>query len=507
MINRKFIFIAASIILVLFFIKIISRNPSRLPKSFTPVPSEDSVQGTQIPSNSSNPAENRLDTGSFIVYQLWLNYFAKNPDADQTSDSVFQNASQKLKDIASLGVTTIQLSPIHPFSGKGTIGSPYGSRDYYDIHPGYSPQSRTKEERIIDFKNFVDNAHQNGLKVIMDCVYHSTDKNNILVKTHPEYYKRNFFGQFETNRYNFFVLDYTNPQTQQYIIDMVKYWVNTAGVDGCRADVAIYVPLPFWARLNNEIKRIKPSWIMIAETQTKLQEYSGKSGNLYGFDALYGVDYMRSVRGVLSKKAPAEYIKRTWEYPKGGKPPTLPDAIFYRAVDNHDQHPRAVLLSGGNNAHLASLIINFTLDGIPFLFNGQEIGDSAPTSIKTQKFISWDIPPYPENRQVISKLSSLRKSYPALKEGKTTFFPVTNNSSLIAFLRESGNEKIITIANMSEKSWQGTLPNLPERISPQEISPLISKEAEVSMLPNTGVGLNIGGWGYIVARISSSLPK
>lgn len=431
---------------------------------------KESAQGHPV--SNSFPARRKVNTGNLVIYQVWLNYYAQNSQNQQSSPNVFVNAANHLSKLAEMGITTIQLSPVHPFGRFTTIGSPYGIKDFYDINPGYAGFTNPKEDagtrdtRISAFKNYVDKAHGLGLQVIMDCVYHSTDPNNVLINSNPDFYLRKG-GQAVKNRYGFSVLDYSNAQVQNYMMEMTKYWVKTAGVDGCRADVAIDVPLSFWASLNNELKKIKPGWLMVAETSSKLEEYGfpytgagrnkEKYQNVYGFDVLYGVTYMQALRAVINNRREANVIQLAWERPEQGKGEALPDLSLYRATDNHDQHPRAAALSGGNKAMLAAMALNFTLDGLPFIFNGQEIGDINPTSIANQRYISWSRPPHSENTPIFKQLISLRKSHPAINSGTTTWYSSNNPSQVISYLRSTDKEKIIVVVNLSETRWSGTV--------------------------------------------------
>ncbi|MBI3981023.1 alpha-glucosidase C-terminal domain-containing protein [Candidatus Microgenomates bacterium] len=424
------------------------------------------------PVSNSFPAQRKVNTGNLVIYQVWLNYYAQNSQNQQPSSNVFVNAANHLPKLADMGITTIQLSPVHPFGRLTTIGSPYGIKDFYDVNPGYAgftnpkDDAGTRDARISALKNYIDTAHGLGLQVIMDCVYHSTDPNNVLVNSHPDFYLRKG-GQIVKNRYGFSVLDYSNPQVQNYMMEMTKYWAKTVGIDGCRSDVAIDVPLSFWASLNNELKKMKPAWLMVAETSSKLEEYgspytgAGSNGekyqSVYGFDALYGVTYMQALRAVINNRREANVIQLAWERPEQGKGKPLPDLNLYRAIDNHDQHPRAAALSGRNKAMLAAMAINFTLDGLPFIFNGQEIGDLNPTSIANQRYISWSRPPHPENTSIYKQLISLRKSHPALNSGTTIWYSSNNPSQVISYLRSTDKEKIIVVVNLSETSWSGTV--------------------------------------------------
>lgn len=444
------------------------------------------------------PAQKKLDTSGLVVYQTWLNYFAQNQANGQNSMSAFENAKAHLRELADMGVTMIQLSPVHPFPGHGTIGSPYGSQDYYEINPGYALGAGDREARIAQWKNYVAAAHQLGLKVIMDCVYHSTDKKNVLVASHSEYYKHNPSGAIVTNQYNFDVLDFDNGETRKYLLDMVKYWLIAVDIDGCRADVAVDVPLSFWAELNNELKKLKPGWFMVAETATKLAEYGGTYQNVYGFDALYGVKIMLALRGVINNKVTPDQIGAAWS--QGEVEKIIPFGNrYYLAVDNHDQRPRAEVLSGGNGAMVAAMVFNFTFDGIPFIFNGQEIGDSAPTSISVQRFISWNKPPHPENRNIFKQVLALRKAHPALSDGTTVLYQADPQGKTVSFMRQKGKDKVLVVINFSASSWSGTVSGTRQSPLTGTLTNLLTNQTVQTA--NNKVALSLGADEYFIAKV------
>ena len=74
----------------------------------------------------------------------------------------------------------------------------------------------------------------------------------------------------------------------------------------------------------------------------------------------------------LIRGAPASDIRRSWEesraqFPKG--------ALHMRISDDHDE-ARAVARYGVNGALAASALM-FTLDGVPLIYNGMEVGDAT----------------------------------------------------------------------------------------------------------------------------------
>lgn len=489
-----------------------SENTSMSRSVFLPIISSASVN----PSSAEFPAQQRLDTSKLVAYQVWLNYYAQNNVNGQTSPSAFANAQAHLSELAQMGVTLIQLSPFQPFPGQGTIGSPYGSLDYEDVNPGYAGFSAVnpgmKDTRIQALKNYVAAAHQLGMQVIMDCVYHSTADNNVLLTTHPDYYLHDANGNIVTNQWGLYVLDYTNPNTRAYMMNMTKYWESTVDIDGCRADAAVDVPLAFWAMVNNELKKIKPNWLMIAETSGQIPEYAGTYtgpgyspsetyNQVYAFDALYGVDHMVSERAVINNTAQASMIQSTWQYPEQPYTVAPPETIFYRAVDNHDQKPRAVCLAGGNSGMVAAMAINFTLDGIPFIFNGQEIGDPAPTSIQIQQFISWTQPAAPGDRALFTQMIGLRRAYPALNQGTTTWYTSDAPNQIVSYLRQAGAERVLVVVNLSNSSLTTTITGTADHPLTGKLTGLMTNQAVPTQPSNNRVQLSLGPYSYLIASL------
>ena len=78
--------------------------------------------------------------------------------------------------------------PHRPKNRKGPLGSPYSIRDYYGVNPEFG----TKE----DFKTFVEAAHAQGFHVILDWVANHSAWDNPLVAEHPDWYDRDWKGDY-----------------------------------------------------------------------------------------------------------------------------------------------------------------------------------------------------------------------------------------------------------------------------------------------------------------------
>lgn len=71
----------------------------------------------------------------------------------------------------------LPVSPIGKLNRKGDLGSPYSIEDYMKINPELGTED--------DFKSLVENAHGEGMKVMIDIVFNHTSRDSYLVKHHP----------------------------------------------------------------------------------------------------------------------------------------------------------------------------------------------------------------------------------------------------------------------------------------------------------------------------------
>jgi glycogen operon protein len=159
-----------------------------------------------------------------------------------------------VKYIASLGVTSVELLPVHHFiPGRHLVERGltdywgYNSIGFFALHPAYSSDPAHPERGPREFRNMVSRFHDAGLEVILDVVYNHTAEGNELGPTlsyrgfdnasyyrltadNPRYYV-NATGTGNT-------LNVRQPQVLQLVADSLRYWVEAMGVDGFRFDLA-----------------------------------------------------------------------------------------------------------------------------------------------------------------------------------------------------------------------------------------------------------------------------
>ena len=145
-----------------------------------------------------------------------------------------------------------------------------------------------------------------------------------------------------------------------------------------RCDVASGVPVAFWEQARRALDKVNPKAILLAEGEMPDHQ-------LKAFDISYNFSYLKqALQPILSEGEPAIRIRENWErqraiWPHGAR-------LIYSS-DNHDQQRATVAF--GETAAWAASVLTFTMDGVPFLYNGQEIGDTTQTSYPARRPIEW----------------------------------------------------------------------------------------------------------------------
>ena len=380
-----------------------------------------------------------------VVYEVFPRAFSKEGN--------FAGVTAQLDRLKELGVTIVWLMPIHPLGelkAKGTIGSPYAVRDYDAIDPAYgSPE---------DLKRLVAAAHQRGMKVFIDIVANHTAWDSVLIGKHPDWYTQDASGQIvppNPDWVDVADLDYSRPALRQYMGEMMARWLRDFEIDGFRCDYAAGVPRDFWEAVRPELDRARPGIALLAESDEP-------AFLLRAFEIDYAWDFYHTLGDALAGRVPASEVRAVWEraaatYPRG--------ALRLRFSDNHDQL-RATGQFGLPAAMVASGLI-FTLDGVPLLYNGMEVGDtveSAAPALFEREPIQWNMAERrPQVRPYYQALAQLRRAHPALTRGAVRWLKNDDERRVLSFERSVSGEALVVVVNLSSQSYTGLVKAEPGR--------------------------------------------
>ena len=203
--------------------------------------------------NDTNPQVPWSDT---IIYELNIKGFTiENHNIPESKRGSYSGlcSPQSIEHIKSLGITTIELMPIHhSVSEKRLIDNGLTNYWGYNTIGFFAPDSRyssTDEtgEQVNEFKNMIKAFHKENIEVILDVVYNHTAEGGNIGPTlsfrgidNPSYYR---LGNSDLSHYENYTgtgnsINVTNECAVQFIIDSLRYWVNEMHVDGFRFDLA-----------------------------------------------------------------------------------------------------------------------------------------------------------------------------------------------------------------------------------------------------------------------------
>jgi glycosidase len=282
----------------------------------------------------------------------------------------------------------------------------------------------------------------------MDLVANHTAWDSVMMK-HPEYYKQDAHGKVippMPEWTDVAGLNYDNPGLRDYMITMMKYWVQTCDVDGFRCDVASNIPTDFWETARAQLESVKPDLMLLAEA-------SKPELLVKAFDVDYSWPLMGTLNDVLIKGAPASKLRASWEETERQFPR---NSLHMRVTDDHDES-RAVARFGIRGA-LAGSVLMFTLDGVPLLYNGMEVGDateSGDPALFDKLPIFWSPKDRPPLREIYRDLIRLRKATPAFHNGQVVWLHNSNEDSLVTFKRTDGTNEFVVVLNFSNRPLAG----------------------------------------------------
>ncbi|PBC71838.1 glycogen operon protein [Streptomyces sp. TLI_235] len=179
-----------------------------------------------------------------------------------------------IEHLAKLGVTAIELMPVHQFVRDHRLRDlglsnywGYNTIGYFAPHASYS-STGDRGQQVQEFKSMVKALHAAGIEVILDVVYNHTAEGNHLGPTlsfrgldNASYYrlaKDRRFYEDTTGTGNSLLM--RSPHVLQMIMDSLRYWVTEMHVDGFRFDLAATL-----ARQFHEVDRLSSFFDLVQQ--------------------------------------------------------------------------------------------------------------------------------------------------------------------------------------------------------------------------------------------------
>ena len=357
--------------------------------------------------------------------------------------------------IKEIGCTALYIGPLFESVGHG-----YETTDYRKL------DSRLGDNE--DLKNFVAACHEKGIKVIFDGVFNHTGRDFFAFKDIQEkrqnspyvnwYCNVNFSGNTEYNDgfsyenwggYNLLVkLNQRNPDVQNYICDVIRFWVSEFDVDGIRLDAADVLDFDFMKQLRRTAEDVKQDFWLMGEV------IHGDYSRWVNGSTLHSVTNYALHKALYSGHNDHNYfeIAHTVKYLQN-----MGDLDLYNFVDNHDVERIYTKLS--NKAHFAPVhVLLYTLPGVPSIYYGSEFGIEGRKERTSDDSLrpALNLADYADAVEknpctaLVSALGKVRQNTPALNYGSYAELMLTNRQ--YAFARDLDGVRVIVTVNNDDNA-------------------------------------------------------
>lgn len=197
-------------------------------------------------------ARPRHSLAESIIYELHVRGFTQHDSSQVNHRGSYLGLIEKIPYLVSLGITAVELMPVHEFPILGPDGHlpmrtnywGYDPMAFFSPHRGYAANAEPGAQ-VREFKQLVKALHGAGIEVILDVVFNHTCEGNekgpvlsfkglenqVYYLTHNGRYYKNYSGCGNT-------LNCNHPVVADMIIDCLRHWAVNYHIDGFRFDLA-----------------------------------------------------------------------------------------------------------------------------------------------------------------------------------------------------------------------------------------------------------------------------
>jgi neopullulanase len=380
-----------------------------------------------------------------------------------------------------LGVTAIWLTPFWANLDADYHG--YHVVNFYGVDTHFGT--------IRDVEQLVADAHQAGIKIVLDYVVnhtgprhpwaanpptntwlHGTPQQHIdatykfdgIVDPHASYVEsRQTLEGWFVNRLP--DLNPDDPLLATYLLENATWWTEMTGLDAYRLDTFPYSSRTFWSQWHQGMFRTYPHTFSIGEVSdpdpTIVAFFQGGRRQNDGIDtgvtSVFDFPLMDAFRDVIIRGKPMQrlidVLQRDWIY-------SHPE-LLVTFCGNHD-NKRFLGEEGSSTAKLkAAYSLLLTMRGIPQLYYGDEIAMTGGDDPDNRHDFPGGFPGDSQNAftaqgrtaeqqntfDELQKLIALRSKHPALRDGKQTH--ISWDQTYYAFMRSDTKEQLLIVYNNS----------------------------------------------------------
>lgn len=319
---------------------------------------------------------------------------------------------QKLSYLEALGITGIYLNPIM----EADSSHKYDTKDYTKI----DPQFGTKE----DFARLVHEAHQHGIKVMVDAVFNHCGSRfapwlDVLEKGRKSRYADWFMVQTwpipdikadtrDARYYSFAFADKmpklntNNEEVIAYFCGVCEDWIEDYDIDGIRFDVGNEVSHRFLKRMREALRRKKPEIYLLGEIWHDASQWlqGDEYDSVMNYPLMSGIHDFFLDEGM--EKSEFEYmVNRCYTMYMQQN-----NNVIFNLLDSHDTE-RLMNRFHDLDIFYQQLAVLFTMPGSPCIYYGTEIAMEGGHDPDCRRCMPWDEMDSDENRERIASMKTL----------------------------------------------------------------------------------------------------
>lgn len=408
----------------------------------------------------------------------------------------FKEIEKWIPHLTDLGFTAIYIGPLFESSTHG-----YDTKDYKLVDRRLGDNE--------DFKNFVEECHKAGIRVVVDGVFNHTGreffafediKKNRESSPYKDWYKGVNFGgntpyndgfgyEAWRNCFELVNLNLANNQVKDYLYDVIRFWIEEFDIDGIRLDCADCLDFEFMKGMRRITTEKKEDFWLMGEV------IHGDYSRWANDEVLHSVTDYELHKGLYSGHNDHNYfeiahtIRRLFDE-NGG---ICKGRKLYTFADNHDVDRIASKLNVKKHLYPIYTLV-YTLPGIPSVYYGSE------WAIEGKKENGRDEPLRPaidiekqckeENvfTDFIKELGNIHKENEELSYGKYKELVLTNRQ--FAFARTTDNSAVIVAVNNDDKEANIKIPNMGKQTENTKVIDLFS-EKELKLEPDGTLNLGL----------------
>jgi glycogen operon protein len=191
-----------------------------------------------------------------VVYEVHVRGFTRHPSSGVDHPGTFRGLIEKLPYLKWLGVTAIELLPVHefdecdcpfenPVTGERMVNFwGYNSIAFAAPKAAFA-QSAKQHGQVYEFRDLVKACHKEGIEVYLDVVFNHTGEGNDEGRTYSFrgldnelYYLMDEDGNYLNYSGCGNTVNCNHPLVRQLLLTCLRYWVGDMHVDGFRFDLA-----------------------------------------------------------------------------------------------------------------------------------------------------------------------------------------------------------------------------------------------------------------------------